>query len=74
MSLRGLLDYTEDDTAAATFEASMFGELFLEMLQARFGRAILRTLPVISQQVAPFMLLLLVRPSWYESKVLAPSR
>ncbi|KAK9859788.1 hypothetical protein WJX84_005175, partial [Apatococcus fuscideae] len=52
MSLRGLLDYTEDDTAAATFEASMFGELFLEMLQARFGRAILRTLPSISQQIA----------------------
>lgn len=51
MSLRGLLDYSEDDTAVPTFEASMFGELFLEMLQARFGRAILRALPVISQQV-----------------------
>ena len=62
MSLRGLLDYTEDDTAVATFEASMFGELFLEMLQARFGQAILRTLPPISQQVAPLVLVPLLRP------------
>ncbi len=53
MSLRGLLDYTEDDVAEATFEASMFGELFLEMLQARFGRAILRTLPLIAEQARP---------------------
>ena len=51
MSLRGLLDYTEDDTAEATFEASMFGELFLEMLQARFGRDLLRTLPLVAEQV-----------------------
>ena len=51
MSLRGLLDYTEDDVAEATFEASMFGEMFLEMLQARFGRAILRTLPLVAEQV-----------------------
>ena len=51
MSARGLLDYTEDDTSEATFEASMFGELFLEMLQYRFGHLLLRTLPLIAQQV-----------------------
>ena len=52
MSLRGLLDYTEDDVAEATFQASIFGELFLEMLQARFGRAILRALPSVAQQAS----------------------
>jgi LAIKA domain len=47
VSLEGLLDYSEDDTREASFEVALAAELFLEMLQTRFGRGLLRGLHVI---------------------------
>ena len=53
ISLDGLLEYTEDDTREPTFEASMFGELFQDMLDTRFGRGLLRSFAVLEKQVRP---------------------
>lgn len=36
----------------ATFEVSVFAELFREMLQTRYGRALLRVLPSIKAAAA----------------------
>ena len=51
ISLDGLLEYTEDDTREPTFEVSMFGELFQDMLDTRFGRGLLRSFAVLEKQV-----------------------
>ena len=51
ISLDGLLEYTEDDTREPTFEVSMFGELFQDMLDTRFGRGLLRAFAVLEKQV-----------------------
>ena len=52
-SLEGLLEYTLDDAREATFEASLFGELFREMLDARFGGGLLRALRALEAEVRP---------------------
>jgi len=44
LSLDGLLDYDESDRYEATFEASLFGELFHEMLQKEYAQQILQAL------------------------------
>lgn len=49
-NLDTLLDYTEKDDREMTFEVLVFGELFKEMLQARFGCGILRTLEMLEKQ------------------------
>ena len=49
-SLDALLAYTEKDDREPTFEVSIFAELFREMLEARFGRGILRTLELLERQ------------------------
>ena len=49
-SLDALLAYTEKDDGEPTFEVSVFAELFREMLEARFGRGILRTLELLERQ------------------------
>ena len=49
-SLDALLAYTEKDDREPTFEVSVFAELFREMLEARFGRGILRTLELLERQ------------------------
>ena len=49
-SLDALLAYTEKDDREPAFEASVFAELFREMLDARFGRGILRTLELLDKQ------------------------
>ena len=49
-NLDTLLAYTEKDDREPTFEVSMFAELFREMLEARFGRGILRTLELLERQ------------------------
>lgn len=41
ISLDGLLDYNLEDIMEKTFEASLFAELFNEMLQSRFAKRIL---------------------------------
>ncbi|KAK9843771.1 hypothetical protein WJX81_005663 [Elliptochloris bilobata] len=50
-SLEGLLEYTLDDSREATFEASLFGELFREMLDARFGGGLMRGLRHLEAEV-----------------------
>jgi hypothetical protein len=52
-SLEGLLEYTPDDTREATFEASLFGELFREMLDARFGGGLARGLRALEAEARP---------------------
>ena len=49
-SLDALLAYTEKDDRESTFEVSVFAELFREMLEAKFGRGILRTLELLERQ------------------------
>ena len=49
-SLDTLLGYTEKDDREGMFEVSVFAELFREMLEARFGRGILRTLEVLEKE------------------------
>ncbi|PRW20657.1 SWI SNF-related matrix-associated actin-dependent regulator of chromatin subfamily A 1 isoform X1 [Chlorella sorokiniana] len=46
-SLDALLDYDDEDNREGSFEVALFAELFQEMLQQRFGRAILRALDAI---------------------------
>ena len=45
-----LLAYSEKDDKEGMFEVSVFAELFREMLEARFGRSILRTLEVLEKE------------------------
>ena len=76
ISLDGLLEYTEDDTREPTFEVSMFGELFQDMLDTRFGRGLLRSFAVLEKQVyrlAP-VLLSTVSPLLWWSGSFAGSR
>lgn len=49
-TLDTLLGYTEKDDREGAFEASVFAELFREMLEARFGRSILRTLELLEKE------------------------
>ena len=49
-SLDTLLGYTEKDDREGMFEVSVFAELFREMLEARFGQGILRTLEVLEKE------------------------
>ena len=49
-TLDTLLGYTEKDDREGAFEASLFAELFREMLEARFGRSILRTLELLERE------------------------
>ena len=42
ISLDGLLDYDESDKYEATFEVSLFAEIFHEMLQRDFGYYLLQ--------------------------------
>ena len=49
-SLDTLLAYTEKDDTEDMFEVSIFAELFREMLEARFGRGILRTLEALERE------------------------
>ena len=49
-SLDTLLAYTEKDDTEDMFEVSIFAELFREMLEARFGRGILRTLETLERE------------------------
>ncbi|GIL55898.1 hypothetical protein Vafri_11330, partial [Volvox africanus] len=51
-SLEQVLEYGEDDTREASFEVAVFAELFREMLQQRYGRALLRTLSTLLPQPA----------------------
>lgn len=51
-SLDALLDYDDDDYGEHGFEVTIFAELFQEMLQQRFGRAILRALGTIEPSKA----------------------
>ncbi|KAI5072001.1 hypothetical protein GOP47_0012107 [Adiantum capillus-veneris] len=44
ISLDGLLDYDERDKEESTFELSLFGEIFQEMLQYRYGSRVLEAL------------------------------
>jgi len=51
ISLDGLLDYDEGDKFEATFEVSLFGELFYEMLERDYGYTILNFLNGLPDKV-----------------------
>jgi len=51
ISLDGLLDYDEGDKFEATFEVSLFGELFYEMLERDYGYTILQFLTGLPEKV-----------------------
>jgi hypothetical protein len=46
LPLSTLLDYSNDDVLEKTFEVSLFAEMFVEMLQWRFGQIIIKTLGI----------------------------
>ncbi|GAB4821065.1 hypothetical protein N2152v2_008111 [Parachlorella kessleri] len=48
VTLDQLLDYSDEDTREAGFEAALFAEAFQEMLQQRFGRGMLRALGALA--------------------------
>ena len=47
LTLEKVLSYGRDDKAEGTFEVSMCAEALREMLDTRFGRALLRSLPLV---------------------------
>ena len=50
LSLHGLLEYDENDVFEKTFEVSLFGELFNDMLKREFGATILNALDLYSKR------------------------
>ena len=44
VTLDRLLGYSDDDMKEATFEASVFAELFRDMLDTRYGQGLMRAL------------------------------
>jgi len=68
MSLDALLTYDQGDTKEGSVEVGLFAEFFREMLDARYGRGLLRCLAAIEHKVLcpppppfpPFLKLLLM--------------
>ncbi|KAL4433711.1 hypothetical protein ABPG75_000152 [Micractinium tetrahymenae] len=50
-TLDSLLDYDDEDYGEHAFEVSLFAEMFQEMLQQRFGRALLRALAALEPKL-----------------------
>ena len=47
LTLEKVLSYGKDDKSEGTFEVSMCSEALREMLDTRFGRGLLRSLPLV---------------------------